>query len=409
MSSLWHKIKGLGKKAVKTVKNTFTDPTSAFKEFTGSSILAGIGIPSVSGVGSSLVDMAKGVNWQRELYRTLEGYIPGTNINPIDRYLGKDIARMNFDQQQQAYEYQKWLNEQQMQREDEAYQRKLKDVTAAGFNPILAAGGSGSPSSPLHAGAAPQMADTSGALREGIGQVLGIMSGFANLRKVKAETSFLNSQRDNVIADTVKKEEEAQNLRILNRYEDEYLAGRNQGQKIANEMHSFGLSVSKMELPYKIQDWQKSLSLKDKELALKDVEKTLKELNVSNLELDNIYKGLLNNKMFKELDKLDQDLQLGIISISMKQAELDEYLYAKGYFHERYGGTPVGYSLPSIHALPYNIIRNAVEEVDKHVPKPGAYPFVRNYASPGRSFNHNWITERWENYSSGDYGVRRNY
>lgn len=154
----------------------------------------------------------------------MEGYIPGTNINPIDRYLGRDIAQQNFESQQKAYEYQKWLNEQQMTREDEAYQRKLKDMTAAGFNPILASGGSGESTSPLRAGSAPQMADTSVALREGIGQVLGMMTGFASLNKIKAETSLLKSQADY--------------QDIVNSHEDEFLAGRNLAQNLSNDLAS---------------------------------------------------------------------------------------------------------------------------------------------------------------------------
>lgn len=66
----------------------------------------------------------------------------------------KNIAQQNFGLQQNQFDYQKRLNALQMEREDNAIQRQVADLQAAGFSPLMASGGS--PSSPLSSGSAPQ-------------------------------------------------------------------------------------------------------------------------------------------------------------------------------------------------------------------------------------------------------------
>ena len=68
--------------------------------------------------------------------------------------INKDIAEKNFNLQQDQFDYQMSLNDTLMQREDNAYQRQVADLKAAGLSPLMVSGGASA--SPLTSANAPQ-------------------------------------------------------------------------------------------------------------------------------------------------------------------------------------------------------------------------------------------------------------
>ncbi len=300
MSSLWKKVKKSLKKVGKKIKKSFTDPGSMVKDALYDLAGASVGLPGGSFIKKGL-DNIDSKTFAKEFYRGLEGYIPGTDINPVDRYLGKDIARENFKYQQDAYEYQKWLNAQQMEREDTAYQRKLNDITGAGFNPILAAGGSGSASSPLRAGVAPQMDDTSGALRDAVGSIFQMISFKKDLAMKDANIHLMKSQASKAAADAYRSQVEAAGQEIQNKYLDDYYSGRNEGIELKNKAQALGNSYAERLNEAKLAESASKLRQMDAEInksdALTDLLKQQKVNEVYKQTLLGLQQSMLGAKL----------------------------------------------------------------------------------------------------------------
>lgn len=301
-------------KGLKSAWKTVTNPSSAVKEFAGSSILAGLGIPSVSGMGSSLVD-----NWDKvgkELYGAVGGKIPFTDVNPIDRYLGRDIAEKNFKYQQEAYEYQKYLNE-------NSAQIRLKDFQSAGINPVLASGSIGAP---LKAGTAPQMADTSGALREGIGSIFSLLSMKKDFAVKDAEISKLYADRDKANA-------EAAGIRIDNQTRGEGNVLNLISKRLDNQFVS-------QSIPLKIQDMTNHLDLQELKKIHMGFENELSRIGVDIAELDRTYKEL-------GIIDLRKKIELDTLALLHKTQEYEAYKFARGFYEGRWN-VPTGFNLSSL-------------------------------------------------------------
>lgn len=113
------------------------------------------------------------LQWQKEKY--------GQDMDFANRQLQSqiDIANKNFGLQQEQFQYQKDLNVLQMQREDNAFQRQMADLTKAGFSPLAAIGSNGAAAGSLNAGTAPQL-DASG-IATASGQYLDLARQYASL------------------------------------------------------------------------------------------------------------------------------------------------------------------------------------------------------------------------------------
>ena len=103
-------------------------------------------------------------------------------------YLG-DMT--NTYQQYQNLKYQKKLQKQIFEREDNATQRRVADLQAAGLSPVLAAG------SAAGSGAVVNTAAPQGNTRA-LQNVLEIQQMRKNIAKTQAETGLLNKQREKI-------------------------------------------------------------------------------------------------------------------------------------------------------------------------------------------------------------------
>lgn len=97
--------------------------------------------------------------------------------------LNKEYAAKNFQLQQQAFNYQQQLNQLQMDREDNAFQRRVADLKRAGLSPLMAT--EGAQAGNLLSGNAPQM-DLSG--------VNSSTQGLMNAKKDYAQRNLMQAQ-----------------------------------------------------------------------------------------------------------------------------------------------------------------------------------------------------------------------
>lgn len=115
----------------------------------------------------------------------------------IDTFAGASASHDNYEMQKKVLEYQKQTQNTAWQREDNAVQRRVADLKAAGMSPVLAAGQGAQASGPIQV-TAPQYQKqwSAGQALDKAGMALQLMQAKENIAYTRAQKDYIDLQKN---------------------------------------------------------------------------------------------------------------------------------------------------------------------------------------------------------------------
>lgn len=115
----------------------------------------------------------------------------------VDTFVGASASSKNYKAQKEALAWQKEAQKTAWQREDNAVQRRVADLRAAGMSPVLAAGQGAQASGPIQVTAPQYHKDWSvGQALDKAGIAMQLMQGKENIAYTRAQKDYIDLQKN---------------------------------------------------------------------------------------------------------------------------------------------------------------------------------------------------------------------
>lgn len=279
----------------------------------------------------------------------------------------------NIKQQEEAFQYQKDLNELQMEREDNAVARRVADLKASGLSPTLAAGSSAS-ATPVRAGTAPQGVAPQRESPSDIKVQEAMFRSQMQKEKMALAMSMVGNMADVSQTFAQKKliEAKAGEQDIINKYLDTYLAGRNIGQNLDNDSKALANKFFEETSPLRVEETRKKLDYLDKQMQGLDFDNELKH----------------NETLRKVYDDTKRDLENRLLEKNIKLSELRAENVDFDTAIKAYTLTYcVEHNIPLGGLNDWQVIYNIIGEFKKWWNKEDPTPTSNPFNNPDKVFN----------------------
>lgn len=227
-------------------------------------------------------------------------------------------AIANYMAQKSQASYQKDMQKQAWQREDNAVQRRKADLLAAGLSPVLAAGSAATTMAPIRI-EAPQMdtaaiASAGKTVNEGMLTALAMKQGVESINKTAAETSNIQAQQHKTEVETD----------FMTQNNPTVIESNKIARDVANATKPANINRAFAEV--------KGVNLDN---ANRVLDSKIKNLQVTNAEIDIVKNRISVTAARMGIPEKALDIVSKKIALDLKENELENAQFDTNFYHSR--------------------------------------------------------------------------